>query len=157
MSRQPHETPSLEPASRGARLAAACLDTLLLSVGLGIVAIPLLFSPTDGIPSEAAKFRLGIAFAIVGAVWLLANAVLLFRYGQTIGKRLLRIRVVGRDGTPAGLRTLASRLLPLLLLASATTMGSAAALMDVLFIFGNAQRCLHDYIGGTVVVRIRSR
>jgi uncharacterized RDD family membrane protein YckC len=96
--------------------------------------------------------------AIVGPLIALVGAVvwcwLTFKYvrenGQTIAKRILGIKVIRSDGSPASvgrifwLRNIVNGLLGIIPL---------YGLVEVLFIFGDARQCLHDKIADTIVVR----
>ncbi len=76
---------------------------------------------------------------------------ILTRDGQTLGKKIMKIRIVRFDdgsnpgfGRAIGLRVFLNGLLGFI---------PFYALVDVLFIFGSQQRCIHDYIAGTKVVQ----
>jgi len=75
----------------------------------------------------------------------------LVRDGQTIGKKIVNIRIVSVEtGQNAGivrswvLRTWVNSLLWMI---------PIYALMDILFIFRQDRRCIHDLIAGTRVVK----
>ena len=82
--------------------------------------------------------------------YALLNVVLL-RHGQDVGKRLVGIRIVRSDGTPAstgrlvGLRILVNWLLCIIPFYS---------LIDALMIFSDDQKCLHDRVADTIVVDV---
>jgi uncharacterized RDD family membrane protein YckC len=82
------------------------------------------------------------------------TAVLVYKNGQTIGKKLLNIKVVRKDGSRAtfgrifGMRYLLNTLITLI-----PMVGGLYGLVDVLFIFGAEKRCCHDYIADTIVVQ----
>jgi len=83
--------------------------------------------------------------------------VLISITAQSLGKRALGMRIVRHsDGAPVGfvrgvlLRAIVSRVLMRL-------MCRLGSLIDVLVIFTPDRRCLHDYIAGTVVVRVPDR
>jgi uncharacterized RDD family membrane protein YckC len=157
--------PAAPLAGRGARLAAALIDFLVTSVCL----IPAcrIFLATDFAQALARGEQPDLsdlssltpflhAAQLTYLLVILGQSVLLALRSQTLGKLLLRIRIArhGAGGAPAGfartvvLRTwlpFALRFIPLL--------GALFALVDVLFIFGEERRCLHDLIAGTQVVR----
>jgi uncharacterized RDD family membrane protein YckC len=87
-----------------------------------------------------------VLFALIHFAWL--------KNGQTIGKKLLGIRMVNNDtGRIADLvRLLAWRYLPVTIVSLIPFIGGILALIDVLFIFGGDRRCLHDYIANTRVI-----
>lgn len=99
---------------------------------------------------------------LVGVVMLIAF-VLYFcishaRWGQTLGKRAFRIRVVDpTTGSPPGYAAAALRALIYPGLAAVlVTPFSALILVDVLWMFWDDRcRCLHDKVAGTIVVDVR--
>ena len=93
----------------------------------------------------------GLVVGLGLTVW---TAVLVHRDGQTIGKKLVDIKIVRADGSRATLaRIFWLRYLISSLLMRIPGVGAFYALVDVLLIFGEARRCCHDYIADTVVVR----
>jgi len=81
------------------------------------------------------------------------TAVLVYRHGQTIGKRIVGIKVVRSDGSRAGLaRIFWLRNVVGALISWIPRVGGLYALVDLLWIFGGARRCVHDYIADTIVV-----
>ncbi|WP_246137599.1 RDD family protein [Myxococcus llanfairpwllgwyngyllgogerychwyrndrobwllllantysiliogogogochensis] len=82
---------------------------------------------------------------------LLIQASLIRGTGASLGKRLLGLRVVRRDGRPAEVWRIAllRNVLPLALCGYCGWFGLA----DVLFIAGEDRRCLHDWVAGTRVVK----
>ena len=84
---------------------------------------------------------------------LVINLILMARSGQTIGKRLLRIKVVRSDGSPVSFgRYLGLRVIPLQLVAQVPIVGLFIALADSLAIFRDSRKCLHDDVADTIVV-----
>jgi uncharacterized RDD family membrane protein YckC len=76
------------------------------------------------------------------------------RYGQTIGKRLVGVKVVRNNGERASLgRIFWLRNVVSALPALIPVVGGIYGLVDTLFIFGDSRRCIHDLIGDTKVVR----
>jgi uncharacterized RDD family membrane protein YckC len=154
-----------EKATPGSRLGASLLDGLILTLpfvpayfiafsrmGLGGVGR----SPGRGAFAAAMMQAglwsgLGMLFAIVS---LTITAVLVHRNGQTIGKKLVGIKVVRKDGSRATLtRIFFLRYLCNTLLTLVPIAGGLYALVDMLFIFGAPTRCCHDYLADTIVVR----
>lgn len=89
-----------------------------------------------------------------GLLWPLVHGVWLHRNGQTIGKRLLHIRVVDVAGNKPNLWTLwGIRHLAVLAALELPYIALVLWLADALAIFGPRRRCLHDYLAGTWVVR----
>jgi uncharacterized RDD family membrane protein YckC len=142
-------------ADRGTRLGAALLD----GVSWMIAVVPVMFlaalAPNSG--GQPDDLMMGIIFSVMGACWialLVVNLLWLHRYGQTIGKRILKIKVTRSDGTHCALsRIVFARWLPVTLLSMVPLLGYIAQLVDPLMIFREDRRCLHDLIADTIVVR----
>jgi uncharacterized RDD family membrane protein YckC len=154
-------------AGRGRRLGAKLLDTLLASLLL----MPALIIAVSRMPNQALAIRngsfardfytalLGVGMPLYAGglvlllVWII-NLVLLSRNGQTIGKKMLGIRIVRTDGSRATLarlfwlRTFVSGLFT-----QVPMVGRFYGLVDVLAIFAGPRRCLHDYLADTIVVK----
>jgi uncharacterized RDD family membrane protein YckC len=135
-------------ASRAARLAAAMIDGVA-ALGILLPAMVSFLVVGAGEGSSAA-----VLFAIVSGIAFLAFCVyqitMLVGQGQTLGKKMMRIRIVNYDdgdlpsaGRLLGMRYLVNSLLGNIPLYS---------MVDILFIFGDERRCLHDYLAGTKVV-----
>jgi len=98
----------------------------------------------------------GVVLAVACGLGLeIVNIVLLAREGQTLGKKIVGVRVVRQaDGGGAGfVGTWLLRAFVPGLLAAIPLLGDPFMLVNVLFIFGEERRCLHDLIAGTKVVR----
>ena len=93
----------------------------------------------------------GVLFATVGfAVWCWLTITYMHRNGQSIAKKLLGIKVVRSDGSPASL----GRLIWLRnVLNWFISIVPLYGVVDSLFIFGEAHQCLHDKIADTIVVK----
>ena len=73
--------------------------------------------------------------------------------GQTVGKKLLKIKIVRSDGTAADFqRIVVFRLLPVYLVQLVPVIGGFIGLLDVLFIFRSSRQCIHDQIADTIVI-----
>jgi uncharacterized RDD family membrane protein YckC len=147
----------LELAGRGARLLAAILDGLIAGMMIYLPALIVLVAtgalPPDPEQQEFAGTMLATAglLCLVGFVaWAWITLLLVARYGQTMGKRVLEIRVVRSDGSQASLgrifwlRNVVNVLLGIIPLYS---------IIDVLLIFGARRQCIHDLIADTIVVK----
>ena len=137
-------------APRMTRLGAVLLDGVF---GF-IIGIPALIGLAMD-PDMEGGMVVGL-FAITGLLgiaFFIYQLILLAQNGWTLGKKMLRIRIVRTDGRPAGLgRIFWLRMMLNGLIASIPIIGSIYGLVDPLFIFGENQRCLHDYIADTIVV-----
>lgn len=140
-------------ASLGLRLGGAIIDGIISS----LVMFPLMFM--TGFWSSAmagsVTFTSQITVSVFGIlVFLALNGYLLAKGGQTIGKRLVGTRIVSvTDGQILPLaRVFCLRYLPIWVIALVPFVGNLIALIDILFIFREDRRCLHDLIAGTRVV-----
>jgi uncharacterized RDD family membrane protein YckC len=152
-------------ASRGVRLGASIIDSLIIFTPM----IPAYAHAWPQLMSaNAAGQRSAIAtwaliagsggWFYIGLVWLvialIINGMLAYKNGQSIAKKWLGIKDVRTDGSRVsfarifwlrnGINTAIS-FIPLI--------GSFYGLIDVLFIFGSAKRCVHDYLADTIVIR----
>lgn len=139
-------------ASRWARLGASLIDTIIMMLFL----FPLMFMTDewDGIqqgiePSLTYNIMIAIAGIVIFAV---INGVLLARYGQTVGKRLLKIKITDMNGQRPTMNNYIVRYAVYFLPGQIPVVGQIFSLVNALFIFGNSKRCLHDHAGGTKVV-----
>lgn len=141
-------------AGRGARLAAAIIDGVIL----GFVVWPFVIG--SDYMTRAAQGQVDLS-DLLGLVlvtliaFLVVNGYLLHKHGQTIGKRLIGIRIVSAaDGQLVSLgRIFCLRYAPIQLVGIVPLLGTVLPLIDVLFIFREDRRCLHDLIAGTKVVK----
>lgn len=144
-------TAEAQLASRGARLGAALIDAIAVS----LINVPLLLGadllplsgpspgPVQLIPVAVISF---IGFALVQG-WFLAR-------GQTVGKLLLGLRIVDvESGEPPGVaHLLGLRYLLTSVLGVFGALGSLVGTIGILMIFTSQRRCLHDLIASTKVV-----
>lgn len=151
---------SLDKAGRGARLGAAWLDGIIGSLGW-IPGYLQLISAQRGM--KAAKVGLADVFAAMGPwlylgiawtlVVLAVTLVLMKRNGQTMGKKLVGIKVVRTDGSAVSLpRIFLLRFLVNTLFTWIPVAGRLYSLVDCLLIFGNDRRCVHDHLADTIVI-----
>lgn len=123
------------------RFVAYMLDTVPFGAGAAAT-VWVLLGPLGKAPTPE-------LLALVGAVW--ATAVFAYQLwgnvsGATVGKRLIGLRVVSRDGGPP---TFLSSLIRSAVWLVGTTAGSFGFLVAL---FNRENRTLHDYASGTVVV-----
>ncbi|MDP1821759.1 MAG: RDD family protein [Archangium sp.] len=174
--------PGLAP--RTVRLAAAFLDTLLVlplliiwlvaaagSLGLSLGALAGHLKERPWL-SQAGTVLVGsaawVAFAATSvalACLVLYQWFLLSTRGQTIGKRVMGIRIVDLEGQPVGF--FSALLLRSWIYSSVVSAavsftsvlipfaGAILFLLDYVPLFGEDRRCLHDYLAGTQVRWVR--
>ena len=154
--------PSTELAGRGSRLAAAILDGLFTMAFLlpGILVSLLAMESPGAVTSANATGMemfsgIGGLLMLVGFVaWVIITIRLVAANGWTLGKRVCSIRVVRCDGSDASLgRIFFLRNVIINLLGAIPILGAFIGIADILFIFGEARRTLHDRIADTIVVQ----
>lgn len=127
------------------RCAAFCVDYMIL------LALPILWFVLSGFLSDSGTMTIGPAIWFIGVLLFLADFIVLplFR-GQSIGKMLLGLTILKTDGSRLHTGDLVKRNI-LGYLVTAITLGVGFLISGL-----NASgRSLHDFIGGTVVVRAR--
>jgi len=158
----PYQPPAFEPepsagsdargaplASRTDRLLAATIDMVVDSavlVPIGYLVDGEWNFPLYGYGWMAAAF----------IVWTAIHGYFIVKSSQTIGKRLLRLKVVNfSDGQPTpAVKIVFLRKLPMNLLGAVPIVGGIGLLIGIAFIFGPERRCIHDIIAGTKVVQL---
>jgi len=146
-------------ASRWQRLGGALLDGLIGAAAM----VPLMWmlGVFDRL-GEAMRggssggLGLGLTVTLFGTGWvvfLLLHGYLLYNYGQTIGKRLVGTKIVDERGAVPGFGKLflLRYLLPGVI-SNVPVLGGLFALVNVLMIFRENHRCLHDDFASTYVV-----
>jgi len=140
-------------ASRVSRLLASIIDGLTI----GVVTLPLMYftGGFDGISNgQQPSFLYSAGIGIIGLVVFFAiNFNFLKSAGQTVGKRVMNIKVVTLDGQ---LPTLGNHFLKryavYFLPGQVPLAGQLFSIVNILFIFGPQRRCIHDLAAGTKVV-----
>ncbi|MES1192486.1 MAG: RDD family protein [Steroidobacter sp.] len=162
-----HEVGQL--AGRGERLGAILLDWLVFVV---LCYLPILIGlGTSGIKAiinfvmtkdrsvlqnlEGKTIAAGFAIAGVGAlIALIINIYFVVKNRQTIGKKLMKIKVTRTDGSTVSIaRLFFLRNVVNALPGMIPIIGRLYFFVDSLFIFREPRRCVHDYIADTIVVK----
>lgn len=166
--RPDEELGSAHLAERGTRLAGAIIDGALylaaaipgaIIVLVGAVTAPGSFADAgiDGpglLGSLGATIGMGVVF--LGFLGLaIYQWVLIATTGQSLAKRWLRMKIVKVDGSPVDFVSgVILRSWVVQALSAVPLVGGLVGLIDPLMIFGAEQRCLHDYIAGTIVIDV---
>jgi len=141
-------------SSRGVRLGAVLLDSVPIFVLAIVAAIALPATQragNAGISMAGTVILIAMGVAVLG--FGVYQLVMLHRYGQTFGKKVLGIKIVRNDGSRAGLgRIFWLRYFVPGIIGAIPIVGPLFGLADPLFIFGEEKRCLHDLIADTIVV-----
>lgn len=94
--------------------------------------------------------------AISYALYLSINGYFLNTTGQTIGKKIMRIYIADLNGRKAALPTIVGmRMLMMFVLSLIPLIGWLIALANILFIFRQDRRMIHDLLAGTVVLKCK--
>jgi uncharacterized RDD family membrane protein YckC len=150
-------------ATLGQRFLGAMLDGLAALVAL----LPMIMAIGSAAVVEAAQGKepsaavaepnmgLMATSGFLFLVLLVINIIWLIKRGQTIGKRIVGTRIVGleSDENPGGVKTVLLRGIVNGIIGALPFVGSIYSLVDILFIFGQDRRCLHDLLAGTRVVQ----
>lgn len=157
----PIEDPNL--ADRGARLLAVLIDQAFAFVAclpgivlLGSVIFQAMLNNGDMEDISPARRLAGgllifLALVLVATIqiWMLSTR------GQTIGKRLMSIRVVllANNANPGFVGAVLMRVVIPMVIGAVPLVGAIFSIVDVCFIFRDDRRCVHDLIAGTKVVK----
>jgi uncharacterized RDD family membrane protein YckC len=89
------------------------------------------------------------------ACYLGINGYFLVKSGQTVGKKVMNIRVIqeGNASVPDLSTSYFKRLFITQLVSIIPILGGLYALVDAVMIFSADKRCLHDRIAGTQVIK----
>ncbi|HVT72217.1 MAG TPA: RDD family protein [Lacunisphaera sp.] len=156
-----------EHASRWIRLPAAMIDGLLKSICYLPISLPLMravmaeamsgepksFAEMTQLTNRIVSENLAHALPFLAAL-VLVQFLLLAARGQSVGKLLLRLRIVREvDGGPAGpVRAFLLRGALPFLIEQVPIVGFVFWVIDSGFLLREDHRCLHDHIAGTRVV-----
>lgn len=148
----PAASEGIRLATRWQRVWAVSIDTALV---VGLVAVVSWLTPYNLFGESDASLWSPVLLSPAASfiLFLAANGWLLVRHGQTLGKRLLGIRIARPDGTVAS----AARVMGLRygigsLINAVPALGMIWALVDSMAIFRPSRRCLHDSIADTIVI-----
>ncbi len=151
------DTAGLLPAGRWSRLGAHLLDGLIgcgaALPGFGLLIMAGIFSHPD--EPNPALLVAGIAVLGLALIALLVFQIyLLTTRGQTLGKKMMGIRIVSHEDAtnPGFVKAFLLRSLVNGLIGAVPVIGGIYTLVDICFIFREDRRCIHDFIAGTKVV-----
>lgn len=144
-------------ASLGERIAAALIDTLIMLI---VVFIPIVifYGGWDAFVAAESEESYAAMVATTGFsyfMYVVVHGYLLAKSGQSVGKKIVDIKIVRTDGSRAtfvrlvGVRALFENALFLF-----PVIDIWLSTIDVLFIFRPSRKCLHDTVADTIVVRV---
>lgn len=160
-------------ASRWARLGAAIIDGVIQM----LIALPILFAlgffaiidpswtlgfsifdPLYNANNFVIEVVSGLFGFVIGyAVYFLVQSRQLKQTSQTIGKRALDIVITDMNGKPADFNNIMyKRELFYYGIAAIPFIGQWIAVADIVMIFGQEKRCLHDRVADTQVMNVKA-
>jgi uncharacterized RDD family membrane protein YckC len=146
-----------ELASLGERLSAAVIDAIIMVI-VALVPTIILYGGWDEyiavVSEESYLFTFGsTVFGFL--MYVIVNGYLLAKNGQSVGKKILDIKIVRTDGSRASfVRLVAVRALFENAILLIPVVDIWLWLINVLFIFRRSRKCLHDTVADTMVIRI---
>lgn len=137
------------------RLAAYLIDSLILAVLLTPVSSKMNFAQYVEAGEPLPVVAVVQFYVVSYLVFILVNGWLMMKYGQTLGKRYLKIAVSTQDyRVPDFFRLVGLRYFPVWLFALVFL---PLYLIDSFMVFRKDRKCMHDIIAGTQVIDIRGR
>ncbi len=132
-------------ASRSKRLIAKIIDIVLLFITIVIPALTVLFILGGGGSILAAL--IGLLFYFIYQYYLLSTT------SQTLGKKYMNIKIIKKDGSYGGFFTnVVLRNWIIGIIGLFPFVGWVVKIVDILFVFRNDRRCIHDMIANTMVI-----
>ena len=150
-------SPTIRPidpnlAGRGSRLVAVLIDGLLFVLCCAPGAIMLWVGANDN--NDTLEIIGGILIGLVFLALLVIQIYLLSARGQTIGKKMMSVKVVKYDdgSNPGFVHACLLRLIVPGFINGIPIIGYIFPVVDACFIFSEERRCIHDLIASTKVV-----
>ena len=137
-------------AGRGDRLLAAIVDGIAFAPASVIFMVFYMGRLRSETPNPGvAIFAILYALAYIGV-----QIYMLHRSSQSIGKKVVGIKIARKDGSrPSVWRIVLLRNVIGIGISWIPLVGSLYSLVDILFIFGEPRRCVHDFIADTIVIQ----
>ncbi len=127
----------VKPAGFWVRLAASIMDGLIIGVPLSLIG----YAVTGDLDDNPLSNLLSFLYSLLLPV---------FWYGYTLGKRLVGIRIVKRNGEQVGIGTMLLRLV-VAGLVYVFTFGIGLIISAFMVGLREDKRAIHDFIAGTYV------
>lgn len=142
-------------ATRLDRFGGAFLDAFTIA----LLMMPILWSLgifQKEISEEPLELWMEVFEITIGWVLFFAlNTYLLVKRGQTIGKTIVKTKIINKEeDIPGATSLIGKRYLIPGIISYIPVVGQIFALIDALFIFRKDKRCLHDLIADTYVIKI---
>lgn len=138
-------------AGRWRRLFGSIVDGIVLTPLNWFILLLLghnIFKPAPG----ASWGTFAVTSLATFGIYLVINGWTLATRGQSLGKMAVGTRIVRPDGAKVGLARITWRVLLQFVPGFVPLAGGIYALVDLLLIFRESRRCLHDSIADTIVI-----
>ena len=142
-------------ASLWQRFAAVLIDGIVMFAVLMPIAMVFFGGLTEYTErAEGGGFLFELGASLLGLiVYVAINGVWLARNGQSIGKKIMGTKIVRTDGSKADFqRIILRRYIPYSMVAVIPYIGYLLSIVNILPIFGESRRCIHDRIADTKVI-----
>ncbi len=154
--RAPGAVAAQELADRGTRLGASFIEGFVFL----LAALPIIIAVgiSEASSADAEPAEMNVLMIALGALLVLGafiyQLVLLATRGQSIGKRIVGIRIVTHPegDNPGGVKTILMRGFLTGIISNIPILGPIFSIVNICFIFREDRRCIHDLIAGTQVV-----
>lgn len=149
------ETTALPTANTLAPLKSRIL-AYLIDISIAVLALFLAnLTLSNSLGNALSILGVFVAIGMVLGV-IVYQAVSLSASGQTVGKKMMRLRVVNfqDDSNPGFVKAVLMRWWLPCLIYSIPYFGWAFGFADALFMFKTDRRCVHDWMAGTQVIQL---
>jgi uncharacterized RDD family membrane protein YckC len=145
-------------ASLGDRFLAALIDFVVLIPFSCVVFFVIgMIVPLTNEGGQVIMRSISTAMNVAGGLgaYLALHGYLLSTRGQTVGKMIVKTKIVADDGSTVPFATiLLKRILPMWAIGLIPCIGFIVWIVDVCMIFRENRKCLHDDIAGTKVIKL---
>lgn len=155
----PQASNSIELASLGDRFLGALVDGLVnIAIAIPIWAALFMIGTVKSLQEMG---EIGLVMTVVISLvsfglFILVQGRFLKATGQTIGKKVVKTRIVTMEGKkPEFMDLVIKRYAFMNLIALVPFVGGILSLIDALMVFKSDRRCLHDNVAGTQVVKVQ--
>jgi uncharacterized RDD family membrane protein YckC len=145
-------------ASPWIRLGASLIDGLIVfAMNLPLMYFSGYFARTmEGAQRGQTFFPESFLWSAIGIAIFVAINWTSLQKGQTIGKKLVKIQIVKKDGSPIpATAIILRRLLPVQVVALIPFLGGLLLCVDALLIFRSKRNTLHDDVADTKVIQLQ--
>lgn len=139
-----------EKAALGNRFLAGLIDGIIVGFASSIIAVPIVL--TGMVP----WFLVPLVYAVIAfGLFTAANYGLLAKEGQTIGKKIMNLRIVKQDGSRPDVKDLVTKRYAIFWLVSAVPwIGGLVSLVNVCLVLRESRLAGHDEVAQTKVVNV---